>query len=541
MKKQPRQTGAGKIKLLMIIGLLVVVGLIAQSLFNSQGERSFSSGNQLTLLAGSELKDIKPLLPEIESCAGVRLNFDYIGTLNGAERLASGAEYDLAWFSHAKYMTLLPGTKDRIVTQEKIMLSPVVMGVKQSLARRWGWATAASNQPVTWRDIANKSANGDLTFAMTNPTASNSGFTALVGVSAALSGNTTEFDASTLDKTAMQGFFKGRTLTAGSSGWLAEAFEREQDRVDGIINYESVLLQLNRSGRLQEPLTLIYPQEGIITADYPLMLLNAEQRPRYEQLVACLKTAEMQTKLMQQTSRRPAIPQVKPDQQFEQKLLIELPFPRSIDAIDAVLFAYLDQQQKPSHTLFVLDTSGSMRGSRLAELKQALVNLTGSDTSLTGQFARFRLREKVTLLPFSSQPEPSTTYLITDTTATSRDMRNLRQQVQQLSAQGGTAIYSSLEQAYQLLSAAYAIDSDRYYSIVLLTDGQNTQGATAAAFQQNFAQLPENIQHVKVFPILFGNSDQQAMQQLADLTGGRVFDSSQSSLAAIFKTIRGYQ
>ena len=44
-----------------------------------------------------------------------------------------------------------------------------------------------------------------------------------------------------------------------------------------------------------------------------------------------------------------------------------------------------------------------------------------------------------------------------------------------------------------------------------------------------------------VFPILFGDADRSAMQDVADLTGGRLFDAKSQSLADIFKQIRGYQ
>ena len=45
------------------------------------------------------------------------------------------------------------------------MLSPVVLGVKRGLAQAWGWTDGA----VTWQDIADKSAAGELHYAMTNP------------------------------------------------------------------------------------------------------------------------------------------------------------------------------------------------------------------------------------------------------------------------------------------------------------------------------------------------------------------------------------
>jgi Ca-activated chloride channel family protein len=44
-----------------------------------------------------------------------------------------------------------------------------------------------------------------------------------------------------------------------------------------------------------------------------------------------------------------------------------------------------------------------------------------------------------------------------------------------------------------------------------------------------------------VFPILFGEGNARDLAELADITGGRLFDSRSNSLAAVFKEIRGYQ
>jgi len=511
--------------------LVIIVGLI---LLNACSK----SGTPLTVLSGSELKDIKPLLPEIESCSGTSLNFSYIGTLDGAEQLAGGGKYDIAWFSHGKYLSLLMGTGSRIVTQEKIMLSPVVLGIKTSKARQWGWVDKTD---LTWNDIAEKAAAKELTFAMTNPASSNSGFTALIGVAAALSGSTGSFDMEKLNRPALKKFFQGQTLTAGSSGWLADTYVKEQDRIDGIINYESVLLQLNASGKLRDQLTLIYPQEGIITADYPIMLLEKSKREVFDKLVQCLRQPELQTKIMQQTQRRPIVPQVKPDARFPKNILVELPFPRTIEEVDSLLFIYLDEIRKPSYTVFVLDTSGSMQGQRIGELKRALSNLTGTDTSITGQFARFRQNETVVMLPFNSKPQPETVFKISNTKSSGEDMQKLRNYIDQLSARGGTAIYSSLQRAFELVAQAKKDNPDWFYSIVLLSDGDNTQGMKFNQFRASFGAIVGDAEGTKVFPILFGSSNEDEMSGLNSLTGGRSFDGHKYALNVVFKSIRGYQ
>ena len=83
------------------------------------------------------------------------VRFDYVGTLDGTqEGIVSGKDpHDVAWFSHAKYLELLQqnGPKWNPTPRPRIMLSPVVVGVKKSVAESLGWTGKAK---VTWRQIA---------------------------------------------------------------------------------------------------------------------------------------------------------------------------------------------------------------------------------------------------------------------------------------------------------------------------------------------------------------------------------------------------
>ena len=495
------------------------------------------SSNTLTVLAGSELQDLAPMLPDIQQATGVKLVLSYIGTLDGAEQIANGDPSDAAWFSQGKYLQLLPNTASHIKASQSIMLSPVVIGVKQSVARSFGWE---NNPNVTWKDIQAKSADGSFTFAMTNPAASNSGFTALIGVASALSGSSDAIDTGTIDTAALTQFFRGQTVTAGSSGFLADTYVRQQDSVDGMINYESVLMGLNNAGTLHEPLDLIYPKEGIVTADYPLMLLNADKQAAYDKVVAYLRTPDVQKRIESDTLRRPAVPGVAVDPRFPTNL-IELPFPSKLDTINALLTVYLDQIRQPASAIFVLDVSGSMDGDRLDSLKTALSALTGTDTSLTGTFARFRARENVTFLTFSTDVDPPQEFTIDDTDPNSADMQAIRSYIDNLQAGGSTAIYSALAKAYDLVGQAQAADPNRLYSVVLMTDGENNSGLDEATWQSQLAALPEAVRNVHTYPIHFGDSSPEALQAIATATGGKLFDAQSTSLQTIFKQIRGYQ
>src|ERR1700682_3714589 len=492
----------------------------------------------LHVLAGSELKDLEPILPALRNATGVNLKFDYVGTLDGAERIVGGDSAPLAWFSSNRYLTLLQGNKNHVVAQSKIMLSPVVMGVKHSAAQR----LVAGKTDLTWKDIAAASKSGGLRFAMTDPASSNSGFSALVGVASAFAGSGSALDSGQITPPALKDFFTGQKLTAGSSGVLADSFVRSQNDFDALINYESVLLSLNSGGKLREQLDLLYPSEGIVTADYPLMLLKSDSdtRTKYDKVVSYLRSSKVQQQIMSSTSRRPAVPSVQLDARFPKQVLVELAFPGSLDVVNNLITAYLDQIRPPSSTTYVLDLSGSMQGDRLNSLKRALDNLTGLETSVTGSFARFRRREHITIVTFSGTVQDVREFDINDVSPQSQDFVKLRAYIDGLQAGGSTAMYDAMYRAYQVAAQRKGADPNRFYSIVLMTDGENNSGRDGNQFIQDFHRLPEDAQKIKAFTVLLGEANPDQLKQLADLTGGQVFDSRKTPLSLVFKQIRGY-
>ncbi|MEV0384641.1 VWA domain-containing protein [Nonomuraea sp. NPDC050643] len=488
--------------------------------------------NVLRVLAGSEIKDLEPLLRRAEKEAGVSVRLTYTGTLDGAEQVASGradGRLDATWFSSNRYLSLIDGAQARLSTQTKVMVSPVVLGLKPAKASELGW----DKGPVSWTDIATAARDGRFSFGMTNPASSNSGFSALVGVAAALSDADGALSAGQVASVTprLKEFFSAQRLTAGSSGWLADAYARNPG-VDGMVNYESVLLGA------REPLTLIYPGDGVVSADYPLTLLASAPEARkalYGKLAAWLRTPAVQRDIMTGTHRRPIVNGVPLDARFGSVPLIELPFPNRRGTADELIATYLNQVRVPAETRFVLDTSGSMEGDRIAALRQALIALTGADTSVSGAFSRFSNREAVTMIPFSGTTGPPVPFTVPE-----RDpgpvLAQIKRFAENLDAAGGTAIYDSLAAAYERPAAP-----GHYTSIVLMTDGENTDGSDYAAFESRYRSLPEERRRPPTFVVLFGESDAEEMRQVAELTGGAVFDARETSLTSAFKEIRGYQ
>jgi Ca-activated chloride channel homolog len=500
------------------------------------------AANTFTILAGSEVKDLEPLLPALEKATGLKLAFKYSGTLEAVERIQSGEQFDAAWLASNRYALLTPGVKDKVLASERTMITPVVLGIKQSKAQSLGWvdSTGQANPNITWKDIAQAAEKGRFSFGMTSPSASNTGFSGLIGVAAALAGKGDALEEKDINAKQLTAFFKAQTLTSGSSGWLAEAFVKEQARIDGMINYASTLHALNASGKLTEPLALVYPKEGIITADYPLMLLNAAKRADFDRLMAYVRSPAFQLPMTQQTFRKPAVADVAFDAKLYPASLIELPFPAKLSVIDAVLQAFDNDIRRPADSSFVLDISGSMNGQRIDQMKTALLGLTGLDTSLSGRFARLRERETISMTAFDDTVRPAVLFSLEKTQRESTE-KNIRVYIDGLKAVGGTAIFSAVQVAYQQAVARRVLDKDRFYSVVLLTDGENNKGLSAQEFEVWYASLPEADKGVRIFAIQFGEARADQLDALARVSGGRVFNATKTPLAQVFKEIRGYQ
>lgn len=476
----------------------------------------------LRVLASSELSDMTAVLDRVKKDTGVTVRPTYMGTLDAVDLVARGradGRYDALWLSSDDYLRLRPEAARKVVSETSVMTSPVAIGVRTATVKALGWKP----DTVTWSQVEQAVTAGRLTYGMTDPARSNSGFATLISVASALSGAQSALTDADVTKATPQlkEFFKGQKLTSGSSGWLASAYQRRGD-VDALLNYESVLKGI-------PGLTVIRPSDGVVTADYPFSSLagtSADTREDVRRVTEDLRTTAVQKLITDTTRRRPVVASVPPAAGLDTTRRRELPFPGSKSVADGLISAYENELRRPSRTVYVLDTSGSMDGDRLDRLKKALTALTGD----------FRDREEVTLMPFGSAVKSVSTHVV-EPADPKAGLNAIRKDTEALSADGDTAVYTSLEKAYDHLGSG----EDTFTSIVLMTDGENTTGAKAAEFDGFYRGLSAARRNIPVFPILFGDSSRAELQHIADLTGGRLFDGREGSLDGAFEEIRGYQ
>ncbi|MDU0478546.1 VWA domain-containing protein [Staphylococcus chromogenes] len=519
---------AGKSVLGMMVGLMVLFGIVACGVPTTTGQ------DTLKIVAATELKDMQPLIKEAERELGFKVQMAYPdGTIANSVTLKQGGfdrKYDSTWFATNKYVDIY-GAGEKLRSSTSIATSPVAFGVRKEKARELGWD---KKQP-TWVDIAQAVREKKFTYGMTDPSRSNSGFSALVSVATAQADTGAAVQMSDMDKVRqpLGEFFKGQNLTSGSSGWLEDAFVKNPQRTDAILNYESVLLQMQQRLDLQ----VILPADGVVTADYPLSALAQPSNPkaseRVEQLTAWLKAHNQQ--IVDLTKRRPVEPNVTLSPAHKDNVLIELPFPARRDVADELVYAYANELRQPAKTVFVLDQSGSMRGERIKSLRDIMTELIdGTAWTPTGPVG-LRNREDVTLIAFDHQVSNpvKSTYSTSNVAANA----SLRDAVGRLEPGGQTAAYDALKRAY----LEFPTNSEAIPSIVLMSDGASNSGASFEDFKKFHASLDPQRKRVPVFIILYGETNKAEMEQLATLTDGKTFDATKGNLGDAFKEIRGYQ
>ncbi len=487
----------------------------------------------LRVLASSELADLEPILEELRAQTGVRLELDLGSTVDAANSLTPGNyQHDVAWLSSDRYFQLKlhkSGYAGPRPLATSIMMSPVVIGVKPAVAQ--ALRESSPDGQISWADLADRAAAGSLRFAMADPRVAASGLAALIGVAtaAAGTGGVLKIEEVTCDR--LRGFFAGHTLTAATSRQLLDQFVAREKDLDAVVSYESVLLTLNASGRLAGPLEIVYPRDGIVESDYPMLLLDPSKRDAYDDAVAWLKSPAAQRRLMEHTLRRPLEPSVTRDPRLV-PAGNALYFPGQQEVVDKLLADYADPSLRvPNRVIFVLDYSGSMRGPRIGALRETFAGLSGADRSADGRFYRFYRGERFTVLRFGGAALGEQDFTVNG----QADLDSLNAYLAADSFDTTTAVWSALAQAYRKAATFLAAEPNQKISIVLMTDGESNAGMTL----EEFLGLSSRPATVPTFTIAYGEANRAELAKVARATGGFTVDANSLSLLSAFKEIRG--
>lgn len=508
---------------------------------------SQGSGVTLRLLSGSENKTLQPILDRFARENGATIKADYLGSVDIMLKLGEGSlNYDAVWPANRLWIALGDRQK-RVKEEQSILWSPVVLGVKKSVAQQLGWI----GKPVKVDDILRAAEEGRLRFMMTSATQSNSGASAYLGFLYAFAGNPDVLSEADLAKPDVRAKIK-RILGAvnrssGSSGWLKDLFLQRYDSYDAMVNYESVIIEANQElvQRGEEPLYAIYPSDGLAIADSPLALIDHGDTAKAElfrKLQTYLLSPEGQRAIQAQGRRVGPVGEelsnadttvFNPDWGIDVKqFLNQIRYPKA-EVIRSSLDLYQSAFRKPSLTVYCLDFSGSMEQDNRDEDLKSAMRLVLDQAAAKKSFLQASPNDITTVIAFSDRILATWTVKGNDPS----QLSGLWSKINQFQPTGGTDIYSPVIRAIDLIKQTPNLES-YFPAVILLTDGESNTGATLQEMEQHMrgARLGAD---VPVFGILFGEASENQLNGVAKATSGRVFD-PKGDLTKAFREVKGY-
>lgn len=510
----------------------------------SSGDFSISefNGETLKIVGGSENKELEPMIEKYCRKNKQNIEIDYLGSLDIMRMLQSGeTEYDAVWPASTIWLTL--GDKNHLLKHtQTTSITPVVFGIKDSLAESLGF----KNRDVKIEDIIREIESGNLKFAMTSATQSNSGASAYLGFLTAISENPDGLSKEDLESEKLQTeittLLGGVNRSSGSSNWLVDLFLNGD--YDAMVNYEALIIKTNNEliSQGKEPLYVIYPVDGLSISDSPLSYIDKGDEKKEEMFLKFqeyILSDEGQNEI-QKTGKRSAFGTVDKENEkvFDssfgidtKKVLSPIRFPKA-DVIEEALNLYQSSFKKPSLTIYVLDYSGSMSGKGydqlIDSLSEVLLPENARENMLLGTS-----RDITYAILFSNE-----VFGIETARGNGEEMTNLYKNISEnYHTGGGTSLFEAISEAIDILKSEYKDDIENYTpAIVILSDGKSNGKMDISDLQKIYADLGED---VPIFSIMFGNADDEELKKIAEISRARVFDGRKDMIGA-FRSVRGY-
>lgn len=518
-------------RIFFLIILIFIMTSVAGCALDSQ---------KFVILSGSENLTLEPIIQDFARQNDVNIEMKYKGSLDiMAELEKDNPVCDAVWPANSLWITL--GDKQhRVKFTKSIMTSPVVFGIRKSLAQNLGFV----GKPVSVKDILKAIETKKLSFMMTSASQSNSGASAYIGFLYALLDNPPAITMDDLKKPALKQEIKtllsGVNRSSGSSDWLKDLFL--SGNYNAMVNYESLIIETNQEliKRHQEPLYVVYPYDGLVIADSPLGYLNkgnSGNEEVFKKLQNYLLTDSIQHRILG-LGRRTGYGGIltgtdksvfNPDWGVDtSKILVPIKMPAG-EVIREALNLYQTEFKKPALTVFCLDFSGSMDGEGEKGLKSAMQLLLKQN--LAQQYLlQSTSNDIITVIPFNG--EVVQVWQVRGNN--SADLERLNANIQQLSPDDGTDIYSPLIAAIDSLKKEKL--DDYIPAVVLMTDGLSNSGRNFDDFKRAWQIFHRDL---PVFAIMFGDASESQLKPIAELTRGRLFD-GKKDLVDAFKKAKGY-
>lgn len=404
--------------------------------------------------------------------------------------------------------------------------SPLVIAMWQPIAETLGWP----GREIGWLDIGSLAADpsawayysggqfgNSLRIGHTHPGLSASGSATLLAVVQAAQSQTEAVSVSEINQPIVQASVSAfessvSFFSRDSAALAATMYERGSSYLGAAILYENQVLDLQNAGAEIVP---IYPFEGTFVADHPACLT---ENPDAGASVAAAKqfrdfllSDEGMAMAEEHGYQRPGsvVASGKP--------VFEMPNTETLFAVQDLWSA----AKKPVNLVMVIDTSGSMQGDKMRNVRTAAVQFV----------EQMNDDDFITVLSYGNSSD------VIMTVAQSRvgDMRfYITAAIQNLNADGETPLYDSIGYGATLLFEEGTAQTNNV--LVVLTDGMDTS-SQVWQYDQTFTDhlLKENI---SIYTIAYGNNANETVLEEIALSGnGNYYQGGTASIAAIYEEI----
>jgi Ca-activated chloride channel family protein len=415
-------------------------------------------------------------------------------------------------------------------------VSPVVIAMWRDVALEMGYG----QRPLGWADLLAR-AESDPDFKWSHPsTTSASGLLATLAVFYAGAGKTwglTVDDVQAPATLEYVGRIERTVRYYGEGEWpIAQRVVAEgQDYLDAFVCQEQLVIWANQQGA---DLVAVYPVEGSLWEDHPLVLLETPdltgtQRQVFAQMISHLRAdAAQQTVLA--AGYRPADPSIPLDapgspltpangiDPTQPQTALQIPGGSVVQVVRDVWW----YTKRHTNVVLVVDTSGSMEGEKIRNVKEALSAFV---EQIKGT------EEAVGLVEFYSYVD-----VLVPLQKLAVNRENLLRTIDSLVADGDTALLDAVYESYVALQEMG--DAERINAIVVMTDGrENYSNISLGRLADYMRRGNETGVPVVVFAIAYGqDADYGTLRILAEATDGQVYEGTLETIRQLYKILSTY-
>lgn len=410
--------------------------------------------------------------------------------------------------------------------------SPLVIGMWRTVADALGYP----GLPLGWLDVGSLAADpsawnyysgGELGDAFrlghTHPGLSGSGASTLLAIVQAAQAKTTAVTTTDIEQPIVQasvGAFEGGVTTfATSTDALAQTMhDRGVTYLTAGVMYENTAVYYG-----QGDIIPVYPLEGTFVATHPACLNGAADATT--QASARIFRDYLLSAAGQETAVSVGLRPVNDEvtvaapltaengvDSTEPQVIFNAP---DVDTIYSVQDLW-QSARKAVNLVMLLDTSGSMRGSKIEGMRAAAIQFV----------QQMGDEDTISLIAFETEP-----VLLVEHAQVGESREQIVNIIRSLEAAGDTTLFDAIGDGANLIAETQSVDTTN--AMVVLTDGQDTR-SYRYRFNDELVQMA-TAHGTTVFTIAYGtDADTDTLQALAARGNGNFFQGDEASIAAIY-------